>query len=286
MKRLIIISILLLTAITLLAYDFKDTAAFVYVRLTLTIEDLYTGRTYDTEAIVSGSGYTIYSGTRGWEGMFDSYSLLTTNYHVVEYVLNPDALKTNLETYSTLGLWEEKNGKLVPFEIDDEMSLITDAKAEGPFITLYQYWKKTGKLLYETKVDIVSYDEWLDVAILKLPNVTTLATIKWADECEMGDDIQIFGAPLGLPFQLTKGTLGQKNFDAADGWEDMLRYDCAQAPGSSGSAIMNENGELIGMVRGSFVDSWGSHYDGQHLGIDAANIKDWLLLSGYDYIFE
>lgn len=30
----------------------------------------------------------------------------------------------------------------------------------------------------------------------------------------------------------------------------------------------------------------GSGYEGQNLGIDAANIKDWLWLSGFQYIFE
>ena len=129
----------------------------------------------------------------------------------------------------------------------------------------------------------------LDIAVLKLPDVTGLEAAKLAksiNDYELGETITIFGAPLGIPFQLTKGVLGQKGLDIEKGWIDMLRYDCPQAPGSSGSAIFASDGKVIGVVRGSFVTFAGSPYDGQHLGIAIDNIRDWLYLSGLGYVLE
>ena len=128
-----------------------------------------------------------------------------------------------------------------------------------------------------------SWELWVIGNVVGLPYAKFAKSV---DEYPIGSEVMIFGAPLGVPFQLTRGVLGQRHLDAAEGWYDLLRYDCPQAPGSSGSGIFTKDGLLLGVVRGSYVNMFGGAYDGQHLGIAVDNIKDWLILSGYQFLFE
>ena len=281
MKCFLITILLLISVFAFAGLEFRDTAVMVYSDLKIELTDPY-GYSYEFWARISGSGSIIYSSKPDDYFLEIPQTLIMTNYHVIELNINPDALSkvfkdksisiTNLDTNEPLD------------EPDPEFYTYAVKEVTGPYIVPYYFWKRTNSLNYEVEAEIDKYDSLLDIAILKLEDVTGLPSAKFAKDSEVGETIYIFGAPLGYPFQLTKGILGQKHFNAGPGWEDMLRYDAAQAPGSSGSAIFNENGEIIGVVKGHFVDASGSGYEGQNLGIDAANIKGWLWLSGYQFI--
>jgi len=235
------------------------------------------------ELWVMGSGFVIFSGERKGE----EFSLIMTNYHVIDLLVErPTELK---KLNPTLGVFAYKDGQLTKFDLQKEGYRLVVTKVEGPFLIFYWSFKRNHKHVFEIKGEVFKYDALLDIAVLKLPDVKGLPTAKLAksvDDYPLGEPIMIFGAPLGVPFQLTKGVLGQKGLDVQKGWLDMLRYDCPQAPGSSGSAIFASDGRVIGVVRGSFVTWGGSPYDGQHLGIAIDNIRDWLYLSGFAYVLE
>jgi len=235
------------------------------------------------EAWVMGSGFIVFSGERKNE----EFSLIMTNYHVIDFLVEkPTELKT---LNPALGIFVIKDGKLTKFDLQKEGYKLVITKIEGPFLIFYWSYKRNNKHTFEIKAEVFKYDPLLDIAVLKLPDVSGLTCAKLAksvDDYPLGEPILIFGAPLGIPFQLTKGVLGQKGLDIETGWIDMLRYDCPQAPGSSGSAIFASDGKVIGVVRGSFATLAGSPYDGQHLGIAIDNIRDWLYLSGLGYVLE
>jgi len=67
---------------------------------------------------------------------------------------------------------------------------------------------------------------------------------------ELGDDISVYGAPLGLQGTLSTGIISAK----PDGPDQMLQISAPISPGSSGSPVVNEDGELIGVATASRME--------------------------------
>lgn len=302
MRRLVVLALIVLAA---LCFAFHDTVVQVYTKIFVDLELVEETRreTYlngqliekkvDTRYVkkdslelwIAGSGFIIWSG----DTPDGKKTLLMTNYHVIEYCIT-GFTEFKMDDAAVLVLKRNSNGKLEPFTPSKEQFYrLVVKRVEGPFLIFYKSWKRNQKQTYEVKAQIEKYDALLDVAVMSLPNVHGLPKVELAesvDDYALGEQITIFGAPLGIPFQVTRGVLGQKHLDVDYGWMDLLRYDCPQAPGSSGSAIFASDGKVIGIVRGSFVNLLGAAYDGQHLGISVDNIRDWLFFNGYQFIFE
>lgn len=66
----------------------------------------------------------------------------------------------------------------------------------------------------------------------------------WA-ATKVGEPLYVIGSPLGLDGTLTSGMVSSKR--EMDGFQ-LLQLSAAISPGSSGSPILNERGEVIGMV--------------------------------------
>jgi len=293
---------LLLLAISVIVLAF-DSVVQVYTKLYVDIQSILekktevyengelvkseTKKVYTTQASyeiwVLGSGFIIFSGTHKNE----EKTLIMTNYHVIEFLTND--ITELKKTYTTLGFFKRENGKLEPFDLNESGYRLVVKRVDGPYLIFYWSYKRNNKLTYEVKAELLKYDKLLDVAVLCVEDVSGLEAVRLAksvDDYNIGEPITIFGAPLGIPFQLTKGTLGQKHLDIDSDWLDMLRYDCPQSPGSSGSAIFASDGKVIGIVRGSFVNMFGATYPGQHLGISIDNVRDWLFLNGYGFVLK
>ena len=113
----------------------------------------------------------------------------------------------------------------------------------------------TGEILSAT---VEWHDATLDLAVLKIDktalNAVTLGNVK---HCRVGQTVYAIGNPLGLQFQrtVTKGVLSAmyRTIDTTLGdgssifMEDLLQTDASINPGNSGGALINENGELIGI---------------------------------------
>jgi len=307
MKRFLVI-MLLLIPFTLMFADFKDAVVQIYTKLyvRITLESTKVTVTYvdgkeidkkvektvitegDRELWVMGSGSVIFSGKNPFTEELET--LILTNYHVISFVVEQPEELTKLTNDLTLAIYERKGNKLVAFKPKQCFYRYKITKIDGPYLLFYRTFKKRNKMTFEVPCKVDKYDSLLDVAILKLENVYGIETVKLAesvDDFDIGTELYIFGAPLGIPFQLTRGILGQKHLDIDEGWLDMLRYDVPQAPGSSGSAIFEvKSKQVIGIVRGSFVNYLGAPYDGQHLGIAIDNIRDWMFYNGYMFVLE
>lgn len=295
--------VVLLTLVTVLALAYIDAAVMIYtkVKVDIVISDIVSQRVFindkmteeklykrervldSIELWIVGSGSTIFSGRVKDDGQ----TLVLTNFHVIEYAI----VKRDKLVISDLAIFvgRYEKGRLEAFDFTKYPNAYFRIVAcDGPYVLFAWSFKRTNQLVYEVKAEVDKYDILLDVAILKLKNVTGLPCVKLAKSIEdypIGQDIYIFGAPLGIPFQLTKGVLGQKHLNIDPEWADMLRYDCPQSPGSSGSGIYSySDNKLIGIVRGSFVNWVGASYPGQHLGISIDNIRDWMKLNGYEFL--
>ena len=97
---------------------------------------------------------------------------------------------------------------------------------------------------------VVATDPKTDVAIVKI-NATNLPTVPWGDSSHLavGDFVLAIGNPLGLSRTVTFGivsAVGRADVGVAD-FEDFIQTDAPINPGNSGGALVNINGELVGI---------------------------------------
>jgi len=293
MQKFVILFVFLFIASLVFTMDlsFMDSAAYISTILEVKVIDPYSDYTDSFKAEVSGSGSVIFSGWfKGHEKTF-----ILTNHHVIEFALMKRENEEQQEEVNnafiqlfndkSLAIYKIEGDKRILMDKPDESLYYEVVSARTPTAVLYYFWKRTRKILFQPEVTIEIYSADLDVAIVSLP-CTGIPSLSFAEKPVVGETAYIFGAPLGIPFQLTKGIIGQVHLDADTGWVDMVRYDAAQAPGSSGSAIVNEEGKIVAIVRGSYGNMSGTAYEGQHVGIDCRNIKDWLVLTGYSDLIQ
>ena len=100
------------------------------------------------------------------------------------------------------------------------------------------------------KGKVVATDPKTDVAVVKI-NATNLPTVPWADSntLAVGEFVLAIGNPLGLSRTVTFGivsAVGRADVGVAD-FEDFIQTDAPINPGNSGGALVNVNGELVGI---------------------------------------
>ena len=100
------------------------------------------------------------------------------------------------------------------------------------------------------KGKVVATDPKTDVAVVKI-NATNLPTVPWADSSTLavGEFVLAIGNPLGLSRTVTFGivsAVGRADVGVAD-FEDFIQTDAPINPGNSGGALVNVNGELVGI---------------------------------------
>jgi serine protease Do/serine protease DegQ len=100
------------------------------------------------------------------------------------------------------------------------------------------------------KAKVVGADPGSDVAVLKVQagNLIDLP-IADSDRAEVGDFVVAIGNPFGLGHTVTSGivsALGRSGINP-EGYEDFIQTDASINPGNSGGALVNLNGELVGI---------------------------------------
>ena len=102
----------------------------------------------------------------------------------------------------------------------------------------------------EFKAKVVGTDPRTDIAVLKL-DATNLPTVVLGDssKAQVGNFVLAIGDPFGLSQTVTAGIIsakGRGNLGIED-YEDFIQTDASINPGNSGGALINTNGELIGI---------------------------------------
>ncbi len=136
----------------------------------------------------------------------------------------------------------------------------------------------------EFSAKIIGTDPKTDLAVIKI-EATDLVSLKWADyeKLQVGDLVLAVGSPFGLTSTVTLGiisALGRGNVGIAD-YEDFIQTDAAINPGNSGGALVNMDGDLIGINTAIFSRTGGSEGVGFAIPSSiAVDIVDSLLRTG------
>ncbi|MCL4115505.1 UNVERIFIED_CONTAM: hypothetical protein GTU68_066318 [Idotea baltica] len=103
----------------------------------------------------------------------------------------------------------------------------------------------------EYDAELIGGDQMSDIALLKLEKAKNLTQIKVADsdKLRVGDFSVAIGNPFGLGQTVTSGivsALGRSGLNL-ENFENFIQTDAAINSGNSGGALVNLNGELIGI---------------------------------------
>lgn len=106
-----------------------------------------------------------------------------------------------------------------------------------------------------------------DVALITLdaaPSDPHLAVIGNSDSVRIGEDVFVIGAPMGLPYSLSRGVISGRHAEhmlSNDGKSlEFFQTDAAINTGNSGGPMFNMKGEVIGIVSSILTQSGG--FDG------------------------
>jgi len=117
----------------------------------------------------------------------------------------------------------------------------------------------SDKRTFEAKV--VGTDPRTDLALLKIDAKDLPAiTIGNSDKLEVGQFVLAIGNPFGLTSSVTMGIVsakGRANLRIAD-YEDFIQTDAPINPGNSGGALVNLEGEMVGINTAIFSPSGGN----------------------------
>jgi S1-C subfamily serine protease len=123
-----------------------------------------------------------------------------------------------------------------------------------------------------------------DLALLRLegvPRGVTPAVLGDSDLAEVGDEVFVIGAPLGISHTLTVGHISaRREMDQTMGSmfsAEFLQTDAAVNQGNSGGPMFNMNGEVIGIV--SFMLSQTGGFEGLGFVVTSRMARE-LVLSG------
>jgi serine protease Do len=129
--------------------------------------------------------------------------------------------------------------------------------SKGHVVTNYHVIRGADKIRVrlhdgrEFDAELVGGDEMSDIALLKLEEAKNLTQIKVADsdQLRVGDFTVAIGNPFGLGQTVTSGivsALGRSGLNI-ENFENFIQTDAAINSGNSGGALVNLNGELIGI---------------------------------------
>lgn len=100
------------------------------------------------------------------------------------------------------------------------------------------------------KAKLIGVDPASDIAVVKI-NATNLTQIKMGDSSNLkvGDFVVAIGNPYGLNQTVTSGIVSalERAGLGIEGYEDFIQTDASINPGNSGGALVNLNGELVGI---------------------------------------
>lgn len=147
---------------------------------------------------------------------------------------------------------------------------VVSTESSSSYYTIKEASKMTVTLYNDTKeyeATIIGTDAYTDLAVIKIDSSNlelTPATLGNSENVKVGEFAMAIGCPLGLEITVTSGIISAVNRTVAS--DDGAEYNCIQTDaainsGNSGGALVNSNGEVIGIntlkLSGTGVEGMG-----------------------------
>ena len=124
----------------------------------------------------------------------------------------------------------------------------------------------------EFDANLIGADVNADIAVLKINSDSLLKPINVSnsDDLKIGDKVLAIGNPYGIGISVSSGIISATGRDYGNPYLELIQTDAAINPGNSGGALINENGNLIGINTKIF--SRTGAYQGLGFAIPSNNI--------------
>ena len=111
-----------------------------------------------------------------------------------------------------------------------------------------------------TEAILIGADKYSDIAVLKISGFDDLSPIDSAESSNIrvGDEVLAIGNPFGVGKTVTSGIISATGRDYGNPYLELLQTDAAINPGNSGGALLNEEGNLIG-INSSIYSKTGTY---------------------------
>ena len=111
-----------------------------------------------------------------------------------------------------------------------------------------------------TEAILIGADKYSDIAVLKITGFEDLNPIDLAESSniKVGDEVLAIGNPFGVGKTVTSGIISATGRDYGNPYLELLQTDAAINPGNSGGALLNEEGNLIG-INSSIYSKTGTY---------------------------
>jgi hypothetical protein len=135
--------------------------------------------------------------------------------------------------------------------------------SDGLAITNYHVASNSSALIITTKdgktysdVRIIDADQKNDLALLKI-NGSNFPFLEMGNSkvLKQGQEVYAIGSPLGLDNTMSQGIISNTNRILDD--VRYVQFSVPIAPGSSGGALINSSGKVIGITTAGYIDSTG-----------------------------
>ncbi|HEY4455005.1 MAG TPA: trypsin-like peptidase domain-containing protein [Pseudonocardiaceae bacterium] len=156
--------------------------------------------------------------------------------------------------------------------------VIADAATAGAGQSQIQVIFSNGRTV---KATILGRDPTSDIAVIKAQGVTGLPVVSFgtASNLQVGQEVVAIGAPYGLSGTVTSGIVSSLHRPtvASDGGQnsqqtvmDAIQTDAPINPGNSGGALVNMQGQVIGINSAIYSSSSSNGQQGGNVGIGFA----------------
>lgn len=111
---------------------------------------------------------------------------------------------------------------------------------------------------HETDASIVAMRPEHDLAVIRpksIPDDLTAATLRSTAELRLGDEVVAVGFPFGIGPSVSSGVISglRREYQSPEGKRlltNLIQFDAAANPGSSGGPLLTTDGEVVGIVTG------------------------------------
>lgn len=149
----------------------------------------------------------------------------------------------------------------------DFSNLLIDPSGRKIKVSTFDHFTNNRKLRNYTVFQVVRFDARADLALLRLSRGERLGyhtdLVVSRQQIRIGQSVYTIGHPLGLTWTLTHGMVSR--FMVRDGGHG-VQSDVQIFFGNSGGPLLNDNGDVIGVISGMYAQQ-------AHLGFSICNVE-------------
>lgn len=165
------------------------------------------------------------------------------------------SLNEAAEAVLYLEMYDENDdciGSASGFLVNDQTTLVTNYHVVQDAYKIVA-WTAKNDISVEANL-LLACDEIADLAVLKCdePLDITPLYLEDSDTAVQGDSVYAVGYPLGVANTLSDGVVSSRYYDEYG--VDVLQVTAAISEGNSGGPLLNENGQVVGVVCAYYVD--------------------------------